>query len=126
MNSPYLSLILPLPPSVNSMFSNNSGGGKGRFPSKKYKQWRDTVVPPLEGEWPLWDSGNGDRKWQWHFTLYGLSSRSDLSNYAKAAEDMICTMTGLEDNNVRHLSMDWEPQHGAWGKCIEMKVEVMG
>lgn len=35
-----LSLVIPTPPSLNDMFGNNTKGGRGRFPTKLYKDWQ--------------------------------------------------------------------------------------
>jgi hypothetical protein len=75
------------------------------------------------GEWWRFAERADNRiAWVLHLTVYGLPANADLSNRCKAAEDLICAMTGLRDCNTKRITMEREPPHGTLGKCVKLWV----
>ena len=47
-----IELRLPFPPSVNAMFLNNSGRGRGRIVSPEYRAWKEQAAWELKAQRP--------------------------------------------------------------------------
>jgi Holliday junction resolvase RusA-like endonuclease len=83
-------IILPLPPSVNSLFGG--GSGQKRFPSKKYKEWMKLC------EHITTDVFNAECV-SMRYTFFWPDNRArDLSNRIKAAEDFIVKRGVIKDD----------------------------
>jgi Holliday junction resolvase RusA-like endonuclease len=77
------SITLPLAPSVNAMFGNRRGGGKGRFPMPAYKRWQVLAgweihlakMTPIDGPYVL-------------SLVLPSSMMGDVDNRIKATSDL--------------------------------------
>lgn len=102
---PALEVILTIPPSANQLFANASG--KGRVKTERYTAWIElNGWKPIAGAWRRFTAENECRTalpWTFNITVHGMKQGRDLSNCVKAIEDLIVTMTGLEDSNVQHF-----------------------
>ena len=99
----YACIMLPLPPSVNNLFS----GRTKRFPSKRYKAWREEAGWALAAQRPLpsftepvevtLSIGRPDRR------------KRDLDNLFKAPIDLLVEFGVLADDHLIHrLSASWD------------------
>ncbi len=99
----YCCLMLPFPPSVNNLFS----GRTKRFPSKRYKAWREEAGWALAAQRPLpsfnesvaitLSIGRPDRR------------RRDLDNLLKAPIDILVEFGVLADDQlIDRLSASWD------------------
>lgn len=96
---------MPFPVSVNSMFGQASG--QQRYPSKAYKEWQTAT------EWNLLSSKPGRVPGPVHL-LFELAENDkrqrDLTNYIKGPEDML-VKHGIIDGDhasvVRHVEAKW-------------------
>ena len=99
-------IILPFPPSVNTLFGQTKG--RQRYKSKQYKNW--LAKCPI-----LTESIKGEVSIVYNMYLPDKRKR-DLSNYIKAPEDYICSMGVIDDDNhnvikkfeVRYCGIDRE------------------
>ena len=89
--------VIPMPPSVNSMYRN--AGKKGRVKSPSYKFWLDKAVPLL-------------RKWSRPLTYpvaieivihEKMSARSDIDNRCKAVLDAMVAAGVLHDDGRKYV-----------------------
>ncbi len=118
-----LTLLLPFPPTTNNLFAN-AAQGRGRFPTKSYKAWRERAAVairrqaavPIPGAVMLnIQLGRPDRR------------RRDLSNYIKALEDALVQHGLIEDDSmVQCLSMSWGSNPGATVRVWAYTGERMG
>lgn len=98
--------ILPTPPSVNAMFGNNAGPGRGRFATKQYKAWKDEALACVLEQ--------GRKAFSKPVTiaiqLCDPRRRSDVDNRIKPVLDLLVS-TGIipDDSNkfVRGVSACW-------------------
>lgn len=100
---------LPLPPSVNNLFSSNNGR---RFVGAKYKEWRRQADKFLMAQGKL-------RTMQGPVSI-GIVIRDegtgDLDNRCKAILDFLVHHQIIEDDNrkiVREISLKWGDVDGA-------------
>jgi len=90
-----MELILPVPPSVNELYSPNKRGGQRK--SDKYKTW----INQAEGFYLLAKLGLKPVKGPYSFVMkVPARMRGDVDNRAKAALDFLKNM-GLTDDD-RH------------------------
>lgn len=93
-------LKLPIPPSVNALYSGNHR----RFKSKRYKAWIAEAEGCIEGHHsPL--AGNLE-------VCYRICSpdsrRRDIGNYEKALSDFLVDHKMIEDDShIQRLVMEW-------------------
>lgn len=110
-----LSLVLPLPPSVNNLYANRRGGG--RVKTRDYRGWlAEAGWVPLEGRWVRLVPDGTPPGTLWTLDLFatGLSFQRDVTNLIKPLEDLVCAMTGLDDryNLDCHAQRHYAPWHG--------------
>lgn len=101
---------LPFPPSVNDMFLNNRGRGKGRIKSPDYRAWI---------EQSLWEL-NAQRVKPFleraiiHIDLDDTRN-GDCDNRAKPVADVLVAagiLRGDSKKHVKRVSVGWEPITG--------------
>lgn len=101
---------LPFPPSVNTMYLNNKGRGRGRIPSPEYEQWRADAavmlmqqrVRPVLGRCTVWIDLDDTRQ-------------GDADNRAKPVLDLLVkrgVLGGDSKKYVRRVSIGWETVDG--------------
>ena len=101
---------LPFPPSVNDMFLNNKGRGRGRIPSPDYRAWKDHAgwelnaqrVKPFQGRAIV------------HIDLDD-TRQGDCDNRAKPVLDLLVKQKVLAGDSKRHVkrvSIGWEKLTG--------------
>lgn len=89
------------PPSTNALYANKKNG---RFKTKAYQAWLDEMGWEINIQRPEHISGRVDLDIQ----VQRLSARSDVSNRAKALEDLLVKMGIIEDDrNVHRVSVAW-------------------
>jgi crossover junction endodeoxyribonuclease RusA len=97
---------LPYPPSVNSLYFNLPGGG-GRAKTLRYREWKK------EAAWLISIARKGER-----LGAYGLTvlagrpdkRRRDLGNLLKAIEDALVEGGAIEDDSeCQCIEMSWQP-----------------
>jgi Holliday junction resolvase RusA-like endonuclease len=97
----YGCLALALPPlSVNNLFANGAGGGKGRFATKLYKEWQARALLQLRQQtsWHV----PGPCRIKLRFSRQ--QTRADLDNLAKPVLDILVKAGRIsDDRNVREL-----------------------
>jgi Holliday junction resolvase RusA-like endonuclease len=97
---------VPNPPSVNNLFVN-APGGRGRFPSVRYKRWKKAASAHLQL------SGEGAREIAQPVEVLfriGSKSRADLDNHSKALLDLLVETRHLSDDNrkvVKRITLEW-------------------
>lgn len=97
MNGIVLSISLPLPPSVNSMYEG--GSGQKRYKSKQYKAWYTECfwlvkTLPKVKEYPVE---------LWIKIVWPTNRSCDLSNRIKAIEDLLVNAGILLDDDRKHI-----------------------
>lgn len=101
------SVILPKPPSVNSLF-RNAGYGRdtkrsGRIPSKRYQAWKAAAGSDLLASRPPKISGPYELSIQ-----LGRRKGSDLDNYAKGVSDLLVALRIVTDDSLcERLTLEW-------------------
>lgn len=101
-----VSLTLPMPPSTNNLFVN---GSKGRFPSQKYEDWKQEAGWILASQRPA--KVTGPVVLFFHFQDGKDKRKRDVTNFIKAAEDLLVTHKIIEaDDNtiVRGVEAYWD------------------
>ena len=94
-------IVLPLPPSVNSLYGG--GSGQRRFKSKKYKAWtlaaQEIVKQNYKETQPLFVEPVNLT-----YTYYFPDKRSrDCENYVKAVSDFLVNEYFLLDDDCFHV-----------------------
>ena len=106
-----LVLTLPMPPSVNTMFANNKGKGRGRYPTKRYKDWKFKTALAVAGTQrpePL----DGDVRVL--CTFGPRDKRRDLDNCLKAIGDFLQEHTYIvNDSQIVEWNAKWGEVEGA-------------
>lgn len=105
---------LPCPPSINGAYANRKfGRGKGRFPSKRHREWKK------EASWIIRATGIEKISGPYHFKIQiSTGQRGDASNYIKLAEDLLVEM-GVTDDDKRAMSSSSERYIGIQtGRCV--------
>ena len=96
---------IPTPPSVNSLFCNNFGKGRGRFKSGKYVSWIADATRSI-----LDTNPNPFKVEKFGIDLYVSrpNKQSDLDNRIKAIPDLlkICGIID-DDKNLDKISVTW-------------------
>ncbi len=94
-------LRLPMPPSVNGLWKPHGG----RFStSPRYKAWKH------DAGWALAQQRPGRVSGPYHFVLLVNrgKTKADLSNLAKAVEDLLVTFDVIDDDrNAESLILRW-------------------
>ncbi len=101
---PHCCLLIPFPPSTNNLFA----GKTKRFPSRRYKAWREEAVRIVVAQRPLpsfnapvaitLSIGRPDKR------------KRDLDNLFKAPLDLLVEAGILADDCLIHrLSASWAP-----------------
>ena len=107
---PLVELRLPFPPSVNDMYVNNSGRGRGRFPSGEYKAWKEQAAWELTAQKP--------RPVLDRCEVYiDLDDRinGDADNRSKPCLDILVNsgvLAGDSKKHVKRVSIGWEKLAG--------------
>lgn len=101
-----LGLILPWPPSANHLWKpivNFKGGYAELVKTDEYNGWwYEAGYQPTAGRWHRFTEERVcKRPWGMVAVAVGLHYGRDASNLFKAAEDLVCDMTGLRDNYNR-------------------------
>ncbi len=115
--SNHICLILPFPPSTNNLFVNSSRT-RGRFPSKRYREWQEEAGRALLKQMPLphiagkfdaiFSFGRPDKR------------RRDVTNFIKAPEDLIVKHGIVEDDSLAESVLArWD------GDVVGVRVEIM-
>lgn len=103
---------LPMPPSVNAMFANRAGNGRGRITTRKYNEWRRQAGLQIMGQGPL-------RKISGPVAIRLIisdSTRGDIDNRCKAVLDLLVSHKIIEDDSkriVRKILLEWGDVEGA-------------
>lgn len=103
---------LPSPPSVNELFRNAGAGDlrTGRIRTEAYTQWHRQASMELLAQKPRSIRG----KVSLAFFFGERSPLADVSNYVKAAEDLLVEMAVIEGDNrkcVQGISACWVPSY---------------
>lgn len=128
---PALDLFLPMPPSTNHLFKTFADPKTRtirRVKTDEYVAWiREAGYRPLAGVWRRITEDQKNRlHWALFLTVYGLPEGADLSNRAKAVEDLICAMTGLRDRYTREIRMERiDTPHDTLGPCVAVWVATV-
>lgn len=90
----HITLTLPLPPSVNAMFGNNSGPGRGRYKTKAYRDWIKAATASLweqkpQGGFPFFAKDFAVQ------IAVPTAMRGDIDNRTKGALDFLKTPAGI-------------------------------
>lgn len=102
-----LGLILPWPPSANHLWKpviNYRGGYAELVKTDEYNGWwYEAAYQPVAGRWcrlvpDTYPPKPNKIPWGMVCVAVGLHYGRDASNVYKAAEDLVCEMTGLRDN----------------------------
>jgi Holliday junction resolvase RusA-like endonuclease len=96
---------LPMGPSVNAMYGNRSGGGRGRFIMPAYRAWKRRAgyeldlarIAPVTGPWRL-------------AVDLPAAARGDADNYVKALADLLVAHRITPDD--RHMELDGVTKRG--------------
>lgn len=111
------SVWLPFPPSVNTLFAT-SANGRHRFPSRKYRAWRNAAgallmaarIRPTPGTYHL------------EIRLRAPDRRArDAGNYEKAISDLIVSHALVADDSLAmSINIEWvqDGKPGAWVTII--------
>lgn len=103
-----ITLILPLPPSVNAMYANNKGAGKGRYPSPRYKAWKQEAGYALNTQYrsPV----SAIERYFLQIGLYPPNRRDrDLDNHVKALQDLLTGRVYADDSQIDLLAVGRMP-----------------
>ena len=96
---------LPFPPTVNNLFINGRGG-KGRFTSPAYREWKKAAGTLAK------EQANGKRIAGTYAMEVRLvrpdARRRDASNYLKAVEDLFVALQVIDDDSeCQFVSAEW-------------------
>lgn len=103
-----MEIRLPFPPSVNNLFVNVQG--RGRVPSKDYKNWKDQAGWELKAQKP--------RPIQYRCKIdidLDETKNGDADNRSKAVLDLLVAHRIIPDDSKHHVqrvSTGWEPVSG--------------
>jgi len=104
VDSKYLVLLLPFPPTVNALYA---GGSKGRFKNKRYTKWEAEAHRTIRGQHLK------------HFSTpvsivisYGRPDKRtrDVLNYDKAICDFLChpsVSVLMDDSLIEKATVQW-------------------
>lgn len=116
-----MELQLPFPPSVNEMYVNRKGRGRGRFPSRSYKQWTQDSVAMLRLQQHILQ----------HLTmrvsveiLLDDRRQGDCDNRIKPVLDLLVKhriLRGDQKKYVRKVSSEWAACEGCLVRIVEMR-----
>ena len=99
-------LLLPFPPSVNALFANARGKGKGRFKTKRYQEWLQ------EAGWALKQQRPQGIKGEYELSLTAArpdKRKRDLDNLFKAISDLLEAHGVVEnDADCCAISASWD------------------
>lgn len=106
-----IELRLPVPPSVNAMYGNNkSGRGRGRYPTKAYKQWLALAEACALSQKKNWVGKEITGPAKLDIRL-PMSTRGDVTNRIKATEDFIVSLGITSDDRNNHkVSIERDPK----------------
>ncbi len=97
---------LPFPISVNAMYANNQGQGRGRFKTKRYKAWIKAAEAELAEQMPV-QSFAGPTTLE-IFVRKRDKRRRDISNLIKGIEDFLVSQKIIEDDSlVQSVKISW-------------------
>lgn len=108
-----IGILLPFPPSVNSLYRNVPG--RGRVKTDKYKDWLIKAGLIVSSQLKTNDRIEGP---------YGLRMRAyrpdkrrrDLSNLLKATEDLLVALGVVEDDSLcQSIEAEWAREQSAEG-----------
>jgi len=116
-----LVLHLPFPVSVNAMYANNRGGGKGRYPTKKYKDWKQEAALAIK------NGGFYHMAGEVSVAIYlgrPDKRKRDCDNLIKGVLDALTQNKVIEDDHkVIKVSVEWADVTGAKVEITNDKVE---
>lgn len=112
-----MEINLPFPVSVNDMYLNNKGRGRGRKPSPEYTAWKDEAGYKLNRQKPGFFKPRA-------IVMISLDERrqGDADNRAKPVLDLLVAhgvLAGDSKRYVRRVSIGWEP-------VDECRVKLLG
>lgn len=107
---------LPFPPSVNDMYANNSGPGRGRTPSRQYEKWKCTAGWELKAQNPQAFKSRA-------IVMISIddSRKGDADNRAKPVLDLLVAygvLAGDSKKHVKRVSIGWERVDGCKVKLL--------
>lgn len=111
-----MEIRLPFPPSVNDMYANNSGGGRGRTPSRQYEQWKCSAGWELKAQKP--------QRFEPRAIVFidlDDSRKGDADNRAKPVLDLLVeygVLAGDSKKHVKRVSIGWERVTGCRVKLL--------
>lgn len=111
-----MEIHLPFPVSVNDMYLNNKGAGRGRVPSPEYNAWKDLAGYAINRQKP------GAFKLR-AIVMIDLDERrqGDADNRAKPVLDLLVTygvLAGDSKRHVKRVSIGWEAVEGCRVKLL--------
>ena len=118
-----MTLQLPFPPTTNNLYAN-ADRGRGRFPTKPYKAWRERAAVAIRRQAPVRIYGAVIVNIQ-----LGRPDRRprDLDNYLKAPLDALVQHELIQDDSkIEALSIAWGSVPGATVRVWAYTGERMG
>ena len=109
---------LPFPPSVNQMFINNHGAGRGRRKSREYRAWQDQAAWELKAQ----KVRPFENIVEVHIDLDN-TRRGDADNRTKAVLDLLVGQNVLRGDSkrfVRRVSIGWEAITGCRVRILKL------
>lgn len=105
-----MEIRLPFPPSVNDMYLNNKGAGRGRKPSPEYRAWKNQAGWELKAQHAKAVGGIVEVRID-----LDDSRRGDADNRIKAVLDLLVehrVLRGDSKKFVKRVSAGWETVAG--------------
>lgn len=101
-----IELTLPIPPTTNNLYANSESGG--RFKTKAYSDWIEAAGWRVQQQRPGRIAGHYEIEIE--VPRPSHNGRYDLSNRAKALEDLLVKMRVVQDDSLsERIGMSWGP-----------------
>jgi hypothetical protein len=111
-----MEIKLPFPVSVNDMYLNNKGRGRGRKPSPEYEAWKLEAGHRLNRQHPGLFKPRAIV-----FISIDDKRQGDADNRAKPVLDLLVThgvLAGDSKRHVKRVSIGWEAVEGCQVKLL--------
>lgn len=112
-----ITIVLPYPPSANTLFRNVSG--RGRVKTERYRTWARVAGVELSAQRAQWPVKSITGPVHVDLTVQRIDNRKrDLDNLLKAPLDLLVSMGVIDDDSKIHsLAI-------RWGDVEGLRVEV--